>query len=139
MRRLLVLAMALTATLTAVGCSDSTGPAGSLAGTYSLNSINGVTPPVIVSGGPSTGFTKEVIGGSIVLDAQGNYTGTIRYRDTYSGQQPTVFDDTIYGYWTLSGNQLTLTESATGIQYFGTVSGSSITLNNSGYTEVYSK
>jgi hypothetical protein len=139
MKRLLVLAMALATTLTAAGCSDSTGPAGSLAGTYSLSSINGVTPPVIVSGGPSTGFTEEVIGGSIVLDTQGNYTGTIRYRDTYTNQQPTVFDDTIYGYWTLSGSQLTLTDSATGIQYFGTVSGNTITLNNGGYTEVYSK
>jgi hypothetical protein len=139
MKRLLVLAMALATTLTAASCSDSTGPAGSLAGTYSLSSINGVTPPVIVSGGPSTGFTEEVIGGSIVLDTQGNYTGTIRYRDTYTNQQPTVFDDTIYGYWTLSGSQLTLTDSATGIQYFGTVSGNTITLNNGGYTEMYSK
>jgi hypothetical protein len=130
--------MALTTTLTAVGCSDSTGPAGSLAGTYSLNSVNGVTPPIFVIGGPGSTYTEEVIGGSIVLDTQGNYTGTTRYRDTNAGQQ-TVFDDTIIGYWTLSGNSLTLTDSQTGDQYIGTVSGNTITLSNSGYTEVYSK
>src|SRR5882757_3570569 len=74
MRRLLVLAMALTATLTTVGCSDSTGPAGSLAGTYALRQVNGVTPPVTVIA--TTGYSLEVLAGSIVLDAQGNYTGT---------------------------------------------------------------
>jgi len=139
MRRLLALAMVLATTLTAAGCSDSTGPADSLAGTYSLSSVNGITPPVTVIGGPGAGYTEEVIGGSIVLDTQGNYTGTIRYRDTYTNQPPTVFDDTIVGYWTLSGTTLTLTDSQTGDQYFGTVSGRTITLSNSGYTEVYTK
>jgi uncharacterized lipoprotein NlpE involved in copper resistance len=130
--------MALTTTLTAVGCSDSTGPAGSLSGTYSLRTVNGAQVPVSVIS--TVGYSLDVIAGSIALDAQGNYTGTIRYRETYSGQQPTQYDDTIVGYWTLSGNQLTLTDSQTGDQYFGTVSNSTITLTDgSGYTEVYSK
>jgi hypothetical protein len=137
MRRLLVLAMALTTTLTAVGCSDSTGPAGSLAGTYSLRSVNGSQPPVtIISGG---GYSLEVLSGNIVLDAQGNYTGTVRYRETEPGLQPVQYDDTIIGYWTLSGNELTLTDSQTGDKYFATVSGSQITLSDGTYTEVYSK
>ena len=137
MRRLLALAMVLTTTLTAVGCSDSTSPANSLAGTYSLRTVNGAQLPVTIISSP--GYTSEVLAGSIVLDTQGNYTGTIRYRDTYSGQQPTQYDDTILGYWTLSGSQLTLTDSQTGDQYLATVSGGTITLNGSGYSEVYSK
>jgi hypothetical protein len=138
MRRLLVLATILATTLTAAGCSDTTNPANSLAGTYTLRTVNNVQVPVTVSASP--GFTSEVLAGSIELDAQGNYIGTITYRDTYSGQQPTVYNDTIIGYWSLSGNQLTLVDSQTGAQYFATVSGSTITLSdNSGYTEVYSK
>ena len=75
-----------------------------------------------------------------MLDAQGNYTGTIRYRETYSGSAPTQYDDTIVGYWTLSGNQLTLVDTQTSTSYYGTVSGSTITLTDgSGYTEVYGK
>jgi uncharacterized lipoprotein NlpE involved in copper resistance len=138
MRRLLVLAMALATTLTAAGCSDSTGPGDSLAGTYSLRTVNNTQVPVtVISGG---GYSLEVLSGSIALDAQGNYTGTVRYRETDVGQAPVQYDDTIYGYWTLSGNTLTLTDSQTGDQYFGTVSGSTITLSDgSGYTEVYTK
>jgi hypothetical protein len=80
-----------------------------------------------------------VLCGSIELDAQGNYIGTITYRETYNGA-PTQYNDTIIGYWSLSGNQLTLVDSQAGAQYFATVSGSTITLSdNSGYTEVYSK
>jgi len=100
--------------------------------------VNGVTPPVTVIA--TTGYSLDVLAGSIVLDEQGNYTGTIRYRETYSGSAPTQYDDTIFGYWALSGNQLTLTDSSTGDQYFGTVSGGTITLTDgSGYTESYSK
>jgi hypothetical protein len=130
--------MALTTTLTAAGCSDSTGPGASLAGTYALRSVNGVTPPVTVIA--TTGYTLDVLAGSIVLDAQGNYTGTIRYRETYSGSAPTQYDDTIVGYWTLSGNQLTLVDTQAATSYYATVSGSTITLTDgSGYTEVYGK
>ena len=138
MRRLLVLAMALTTTLTAAGCSDTTGPAGSLAGTYSLRSVDGSPLPVTYF---YAGYTDEIVAGRIDLDAQGNYVGTTTYRRTYtSGQAPIQFDDTIIGYWTLSGNQLTLVDTQSGAQYFGTVSGSTITINDPyNGNQVYSK
>jgi hypothetical protein len=137
MRRLLVLATVLATTLTAAGCSDSTNPANSLAGTYTLRTVNNNQVPVTVIASP--GYSLEVLSGGIVLDVQGNYSGTITYRETDNGV-PTTYNDTILGYWSLSGNQLTLVDSQTGDQYFATVSGSTITLSdNSGYTEVYSK
>lgn len=139
MRRLLVLALAAATTMAAAGCSDSTGPGDSLAGSYSLRTVNGSSLPVTVV--VSAGYQLDVIGGSINLDAQGNYTGITTYRETYSGQPSTQYNDTITGYWTLTGNQLTLVDNSTGATYTGTVSGSSITLNDqgSGYTEFYSK
>jgi hypothetical protein len=136
MRRLLVLAMALTTTLTAGGCSDSTSPGNSLSGTYTLRSVNGQPLPATFA---SPGYSLEVLSGRIDLDAQGNYSGTTTYRETYTGQQPDTYTDTILGYWTLSGNQITLVDTQTGDQYFGTVSGNDITLTDGSITEVFSK
>jgi hypothetical protein len=140
MKRLLVFAMVLATTLTAAGCSDSTGPAGSLAGTYTLQSVNGVAPPVTVAGIPGSGRTLDVIAATILLDAQGNYTSTTRYRDSYTTPQLTQYDVTIAGYWTLSGNQLALTDTQTGSTIYATVSGNSISFTDDlGLVEVYSK
>jgi hypothetical protein len=132
------MALVLATTLTAAGCSDSTGPAGALAGTYTLRSIDGSPLPVAYFG---PGYTDEVIAGRIDLDAQGNYIGTTTYRRTYtSGPPPAQFDDTIIGYWTLSGNQITLVDTQSGVQYYGTVSGSTITISDPyNGTQVYSK
>src|SRR5260370_20868 len=85
-KRLLRLAMFLALATTAVSCTDSTGPGDSLSGTYTLSTINGVTPPVLVYQDASV--RSEVVAAQIVLDAAGNYQGTTRYRDTYTGQQP---------------------------------------------------
>jgi hypothetical protein len=127
MRRLLVFAAILATTLTAAGCTDTTNPANSLAGTYTLRTVDGSPLPITYV---NAGYTDQLIAGRIDLDAQGNYIGTTTYRRTYTGQAPVQFDDTIVGYWTLSGNQLTLVDSQTGTQYFGTVSGSTITIDD---------
>ena len=142
MKRLLSLAMFFALATTAVSCTDSTGPGDSLSGTYTLSTINGVTPPVLVYQDASV--RSEVVAAQIVLDAAGNYQGTTRYRDTYTGQQPQLVDDVITGYWTLSGNQLALTDNQyPNDPYIATVSGGTITLTDyttgSGYVLVYSK
>ena len=142
MKRLLSLAMFFALATAAVSCTDSTGPGDSLAGTYTLRTVNGATPPVLVYQDASV--RSEVVSAQIVLDAAGNYQGTTRYRDTYTGQQPQLVDDVIIGYWTLSGNQLQLTDrDFPNDPYLATVSGGTITLSDfttsSGYVLVYSK
>ena len=142
MKRLLSLALFAALAASAVSCSDSTGPGDSLAGTYTLRSINGVTPPVVTYQDASV--REEVVSGQILLDAAGNYQGTTRYRDTYTGSQPQLVDDVTTGYWTLSGNQIALTDQDyPNDPFYGTVSGNTITLvDNSGginFTLVYSK
>lgn len=138
MKRLLVLALALALGVTATACTDSTSPGASIAGTYSLQTINGQPLPFVVnnSGSPYS----EVLSSQISLDANGNYSSFTRYRDTYPGGQPNLVDERATGYWTLSGSQITLTE----IGYpndpsFGTISGNRITFADFGFVLVYSR
>ena len=138
MKRLLVLALSLALGITATACTDATGPGGALAGNYSLLTVNGVAPPYAVEN--SATLYSEVVQATIVLEANGNYTGVTRFRDTYPGQQPVLVDETTIGYWTLSGNQLALTEQGfPNAPNYGTVSGNRITISDFGFTLVYSK
>lgn len=134
MKRLLSLALFAALATSAVACNDSTGPGNSVAGTYTLRSIGGVNPPVVVG-------AYQVLGGQIVLDAAGNYSGITTLRTLSNGSQ---FDETITGYWTVSGNQISLTDQAQPNQpYLGTITNSTITIlaynSASGQDEVYSK
>ena len=140
MRRLLVLATSLA--LTAAACSDSTGPQGALSGTYTLRSLNGSqTSPWIIA--QTASFREEVLSSNIVLDANGNYSSTTVFRDTYTGSAPMTYSDVITGYWTLSGSQLTLTDTtdpANPYTEYATVSGSTLTITDPYVgTQVYSK
>lgn len=134
MKRLLVLALSLALGLTATACSDSTGPGDSIAGTYTLQSINGQPLPFLVdnSGNPNS----EVVLAQVNLDASGNYSSLTRYRDTYPNQQPILVDETFTGFWTLSGSQITLTEPGFAPTY-GTISNNRITISDFGFTLVY--
>ena len=128
MKRLLVLALTVAFGLGATSCSDSTGPGSNLAGTYTLRSVNGVTPPVTLY--QSGSERLEVLGGEIRLDANGNYQGITTYRET-SGAFQDVYDDTIVGYWSLSGNQISLSDADfPNDPYIGTINGNSITLSD---------
>jgi hypothetical protein len=140
-KRLLVLALTLAFGLGATSCSDSTGPGSNLAGVYTLRTVNDITPPVTIF--QSSTLRIEVLAGEIQLDANGNYQGTTRYRETSGGFQD-VYDDTIVGYWTLSGNQIALTDrDFPNDPYIGTISGNTITLTDFGsggaYTQVYTR
>lgn len=136
MKRLPVLALSLALGFTATACSDSTGPGDSLSGTYSLQSINGAPLPVVVEN--SSQLYSEVILAQIVLNAEGSYSSLTRYRDTYPQQQPILVDERFTGFWTLSGNQITLTETGfPNDPTYGTISNNRITISDFGFTLVY--
>jgi hypothetical protein len=132
-KRLLSLALFAALATTAISCSDSTGPGTAVAGTYTLRSIGGVNPPVTLG-------SFQVLGGQILLDANGNYTGITTLRQNGGAQ----FDERIDGYWTVSGNQISLTDQTDpNFPYVGTITNTTITIlafnSASGYDEVYSK
>jgi hypothetical protein len=142
MKRLLVLALTLAFGLGATSCSDSTGPGSAVAGVYMLRNVNGITPPVTIY--QDATYRVDVLAGEIELDANGNYRGTTRYQEFDHGIAQQPYDETIVGYWTLSGNQIALTDrDFPNDPYVGTINGNSITLSDFGaggtYTEVYSR
>jgi hypothetical protein len=129
MKRLLALALSAALSMSAVSCSDSTGPAGGLVGTYNLQTINGQPLPVTIASDVST--ATDVLGERIVIDASGSYSDVITFRDRYSNGAPSsTYQDNINGYWTLSGNQVTFTPSdPTYDVSYATVSGNTMTAN----------
>jgi hypothetical protein len=124
-KRLFSLALFAALATTVVSCSDSTSPSASLAGTYSLRTVNGSSLPVTLCC-DAFGAPYQLLSAEISLDANGNYSSVDRYSD---GTQ------TATGYWTLSGDQLTLVANA-GFQTFATVSGNQLVLTNVGGTSM---
>jgi hypothetical protein len=122
MKRLLVTLFAFALLGTATACSDSTGPGSSLAGTYSLQTVNGQSLPVTLCSG---GFCYDVLSAEIHLDSNGNYSSISRYSDG---------NETASGYWTLSGSQLTLVDDFDGYQSYATISGNQLVFSNLGGT-----
>ena len=131
MKRLLVLALFLVMGVAATSCTDSTNPSDSLAGTYSLRSVNGSSLPVTIC--PQSSPCYQVLSAEISLDTYGNYQSISRYSDG---------NESATGTWSLSGNQLTLIDSFDGYASTATVSGSSLAFTNlsgSTYSAVYTK
>jgi hypothetical protein len=143
MKRLLALALSAALSMSVVSCSDSTGPAGGLVGTYTLQSVNNLSLPVTIYSDPTV--AEDVLAGRIVLDASGNYSDYLTIRDRYSNGQPAfTSEDRIDGYWSLSGNQLTLTPlNDPNNPSYATVSGNTMTftefINGTTFTSVYTR
>lgn len=109
MKRLLSLALILATTFTAAGCNDtSTGPAGSLTGTYTLRTINGQQLPAEL-------YYRSASNNIVILDSQitlysdGSYADVTRVQDTQNGSTQR-YDENTRGSWILSGSQLTLAD-----------------------------
>jgi hypothetical protein len=122
MKRLLVAVLALTLLGTASACNDSTGPGSSLAGTYSLRTVNGQQVPVTLCG---NGYCYDVISAEINLDANGNYSSTSRYSDG---------TESATGYWQLTGSNLVLVDNYDGFRSYATFSGNDLVFTDLGGT-----
>lgn len=120
MRRLAMLALA--GTLAASACTDSTGPNGSVAGTYSLRTINGQTLPYTFSGG------LQLTSDQLTLYSDGTYEDVSRYSDGSS-----YVDDGDYSNY----NGALTFYSTRGGQYQGSISGDVLTQILNGYTQVF--
>jgi hypothetical protein len=121
MRRLAMFALAGTL----AACSmDSTGPNGSVAGSYTLRTINGQSLPYTFSGG------LRLTSDDLTLLSNGTYQDVSRYSDGTS-----FVDDGDY-----SNNNGAITfYSATGQTYQGSVSGDVLTQILNNYTQVFER
>ena len=121
MRRLVMLALAGTL----AACStDSTGPNGSVTGTYSLRTIDGQQLPYTFPSGLR--LTSDLI----TLRTDGSYEDVSRYSDGSS-----FVDDGDY----TSYNGAVTFYSSSGDTYQGSISGNVLTQIINGYTQVFQR
>jgi hypothetical protein len=130
MKRLLAVVLAFA--VSASACTDSTGPGDSLAGTYTLrsvNSSNGLPAPLFYN---NANDHVEIVSGSLTLTANGDYEEDITADDTNYGPTTRTLQQS-FGRWAVSGNEITLTDNLYGSTIsYGTVVGSQITLSDIG-------
>ena len=122
MRRLVMLALASTML---VSCSaDSTGPNGSVTGTYTLRTIDGQPLPYTFSGG------LRLMSDELTLMSDGSYEDVSRYSDG------TSFVDE--GDYTNYNGAVTF-YSTSGDTYQGSISRDVLTQVLNGYTQVFQR
>ena len=122
MRRLVMFALASTL----AACSlDSTGPNGSVAGNYSLRTINGQSLPYTFSGG------LRLMSDDLTLMSDGTYQDISRYDDG------TSFVDE--GDYESYNGAITFYSSTTGETYQGSVSSDVLTQLINNYTQVFER
>ena len=122
MRRLVMFALAGTL----AACSlDSTGPNGSVAGNYSLRTIDGQRLPYTFSGG------LRLMSDDLTLMSDGTYQDVSRYDDG------TSFVDE--GDYTSYNGAITFYSATTGETYQGSVSGDVLTQVINNYTQVFER
>ena len=122
MRRLVMLALA--STMMAACSADSTGPNGSIVGTYSLRKIDGQPLPYTFSGG------LRLTSDDLTLMSDGTYQDVSRYSDG------TSFVDE--GDYTSYNGAVTF-YSTSGDTYQGSVSNDVLTMILNGYTQVFQR
>ena len=123
MRRIVFFAL-LSASLTACA-TDSLGPTGSVAGTYSLRRINGATLPYSFSNG------QVLVSDDLTLNSDGTFVDVSRY------DSGTTTSD--QGFYTNDNGALSFDSSETGLTYQGSVTNDVLTEVVNGFTQVFQR
>lgn len=121
----------------AIACSDSTGPTkASVAGTWTLQSINGVTLPVVID--QSLTSKLEITGDVLTVSSSGSFTQATSFRLTQNNvvQTQTIPDA---GSYVLSGSTVTFQFQSDGSTGTGTLNGNTMTVTAGGSTYIYMK
>ena len=118
---------ALLVMLAACG-GDSTGPNASIAGSYTLQTVNGVNVPAVVF--QDTQEKDELTGGNISLNTNKTWTGVLTARITdLTSSISTTFNAPANGTYTSSGGTITLTDAVDGSQLTGSIGGGTLTIS----------
>ena len=116
-------------------------PSASLAGTYTLTSVDGQLPYVFFQN--SAGRT-EFYGGTMVMRADRSYTETLNVRAVFSDGAPSQTDNAVEtGTFTVNGTQLTFAVppigQELGYSYNGTLNGRNFTYTYNGVVFAYTR
>jgi hypothetical protein len=136
MRKLIVLVALATGVACSLDTSTNTAPlVGSLSGTYALQSINGSPLPFSIV---SHDTTQLIDTDSLTLDGVGNWTESVRYRQTVGAAAATNESFGLFGIWSRSGNSLTF-RTDFGLLYLGTATDTTLLLSDAGYNYVFKR
>jgi hypothetical protein len=130
------LALFAVALITACGSDASTAPQPTIAGTWTLQTINGSPLPFIVA---QTGTNKvELVSDVVVISGTGSFTETSSVRTTTNGVATTqsVADA---GSYTLNGTAVTLHFNSDGSTATGSWSGNTVTVTDVGLALVFTR
>jgi hypothetical protein len=118
-----------------VGCGDDSVSPADVAGTYTLQSVDGVVLPAILSEDESTGNLVEVTAGSATLNQDLTCSLSLDLRETDEG---TVTTDTLLQpcTYTIDGG-FTLTPSGGTFALSGSIIGSTLTIIDGGLVFVF--
>ena len=130
-----VCAMAVLAVAAACGGGDGISEPASVAGTYTLQSVNGGPLPFVVF--DESGYKLEITAATYVLTGAGTFTNSATYRETESGTVITS-TETFTGQYTVSASTVTFTDSD-GEVYAATISGGNLVFNEDGLSAVFVK
>jgi hypothetical protein len=122
--------------LAACGSDSSTAPAPTIAGTWTLQTINGSALPFTIA---QTATSKiEVLSDVITISGTGSFTQTTSLRSTTSGVATTqsVADA---GTYVVNGSAVTLRFNSDGSTGTGSWSGDTITTTDGGFALVYKR
>lgn len=130
-------AAALVAGLAA--CADMTGPSGSVSGRYVLQTVNGSYLPYGL-GQDQTGAYVDIVADTLWVDPGGTYQEAVYYANTYGSGGTTIDSQLEEGTWSANNGAIQFYDRTDGgITYNGSVSGTTLTEINQGYTQVYSR
>lgn len=128
-------AAVLLAFTAACGGGDGPNEPVSIAGTYTLQSVNGGPLPFVLFDG--SGYKLEITSASYVLTDAGTFTNSAAFRETQGGTVLTS-TETFTGRYTVSASTVTFTDSD-GEVYTGTISGGNLVFNDEGLSAVFVK
>lgn len=129
-----VCAVALLA-LAAACSGDGVNEPASVAGTYTLQSVNGGPLPFVIF--DESGYKLEITAASYVLTSAGTFTNSATFRETESGTV-TTSTETFTGQYTVTASTVTFTDTD-GEVYAGTISGGNLVFNEDGLSAVFVK
>lgn len=120
--------------------SDSTGPgnaSASIAGSYTLRSINGSALPFSIQAG---GNTVSIVGMNFVVADGGTWTNSVTVRQVVGGgsAQNQILSEG--GTWARAGTAVGFIDGSNGLtEYTGTFSGSSLSISDGTLAYVFTK
>jgi hypothetical protein len=95
-------------------------------GNFTLNMIDSKTLPFSMYA--DTGYTLEIMGGSIAITANGKWVSKITSRETVAGFAST-YNDSTFGTWVVSGTTASFTNTETAVVSNVTWTASDVTVN----------